>query len=356
MGGDLAVGVVGVGNIGTVHLQSLRAMDGVAVPAVADPVRTNRQRARSLGVARSYEDAEAMVRGEALDAVVVAVPPSLHVEVGLHAIDRGCHVFVEKPFATTPDAARELASAAERAGVAVGVDHTLRYLPEVVRLRAEYETGRIGHVPLAVASRVNNGPFEPPPVSRPVSGWQLDPDHTGGGALMDLGVHLFDVLESFFGPLTVRHAELGRQLDLPYEDTASVVVRAASGTLATLNCGFFQWERPPAFNHTLRLDGVAGTLDTADYAPKHFMRYAAGAALENVSRRARGREPDYYGPTYYYRAHFRALADFVEAVRAGRPPPVGAAEGVRSVELVHEAYAAAERTDRPRAVTAGEAR
>ena len=350
MGSELTVGVLGVGNIGTVHLQSAGAMEGVRVGAAADASAARRARAERLGVDAVYDDYRTLLARETLDAVVVALPPMLHEDATIEAVEAGSHVFVEKPFARTPDEGRRMLDAARRAGVRVGVDHTLRYLPEMRRLKAEYDAGHVGHVPLAVASRVNNGPFERSPSGR-VPDWQLDPEATGGGALMDLGVHLLDLVEWFFGPLELRHAELDAQLNLPYEDTASLVLRATeTGTIAVVNCGFFQWETPPDVNSYVRLDGVADTLESSEYLPDDFLVHAAKSATGNLLRRAVGAEPSYFGPTYYYRAHFDALADFLTAVRDDRAPPVSGQDGLRAVELVSEAYEAAASSSGPRRI------
>lgn len=355
MSDSVRLGVLGVGNIGTVHLQSARAMSGVTVAAVADAVPANRTRARELGVDAVYADFRELLAEESLDVAVVALPPFLHAEAVELAADRGCHAFVEKPFARTTEEAGRMVEAGRRAGVSIGVDHTLRYHEEMRRAKDEFEAGALGHVPLSVLSRVNTGPFEPPPATEPVSGWALDPGATGGGAVLDLGVHLFDLLEWFFGRMEVRHAELERQLDLPYEDTASVVLKSAStGTIAVVNCGFFQWEEPPEINLSFRLDGIARALDTSAFVPDNFPAYAARSALGNVGRALRGREPRYFAPTYYYRAHYRALEAFVDAVREGRPPPVTGADGRRTIELTETVYATADEPPRVEATPAGD--
>ncbi|WP_254538928.1 Gfo/Idh/MocA family protein [Halomarina litorea] len=336
---DLRIGLLGVGNIGTVHLQSTRGIEGVDVVAAADAVPGNRKRAERLGVDRTYDDFTDCLQNEDLDAAIVALPPFLHADATVAAAEAGCHVFVEKPFARTVAEGERMLEAADNAGVSIGVDHTIRYQPEVQRLKELYDEGRIGHVPVASISRINNGPFSAPPARQGVSSWQLDPTATGGGALMDLGVHLLDVLEWFFGDLSVEYAHVESGLDLPYEDTATVVVRGAeSGTTATLTAGFFQWEEPPNVTGNFRLDGVADSLVSDDYMPKRFVSHAAKSALENLTRRVRGETPHYFKPTYYYQAHYHALSDFCDAVRAGETPPVDGACGLRMVEHVAEAY------------------
>lgn len=342
-GDDLCLGILGLGNIGSVHLQSAQRIDGVRATAVADSIAENRKRAAQLGVDKTYSDFRELLDAEPMDVVVVALPPFLHAEAVTLAVEKGCHAFVEKPFALNVEEAAEMIRNAKHAGRFLGVDHTIRYQPEIQRMKEEFDAGRIGHVPLSVISRVNNGPFDAPPANRPIPDWQLDPAATGGGALLDLGVHLFDVLEWFFGELTVNHAEIDHQLELPYEDTASIVLKSeASGTIASLNCGFFQWEEPPDVNTYFRLDGITDSLENRYFTPDNFFGYAARSATKNVWKRIRGDSPEYFKPTYYYRAHYNALRTFLEAIQQDRSPPVDGSDGLRTIELVEESYSAAD--------------
>jgi predicted dehydrogenase len=77
----------------------------------------------------------------------------------------------------------------------------------------------------------------------------------------------------------------------------------------------------------------------------NFYVNAGRSALSNAARRVAGRDPDYFGPTYHYRAHYDALSAFLDAIRDGRDPPVGGREALRTLELVEATYEAAEESD-----------
>ena len=342
---QLSVGILGIGHIGAVHLQAAEAMDGVSVLAAADEEASKRELATRLGVPAVYSSCKELLEREPVDVAVVALPPFLHEEAIRRSIEAGAHVFVEKPFASSTEEGRRLIEAAAAADVSIGVDHTLRYQSEMQAVKAAYDSGTAGSVPMAHVSRINSGPFEPPPASEPVPDWPLDPDAVGGGAVMDLGVHLFDLLEWLFGEMEVCHAELGRQLGLDYEDTAAIVLRSGeTGTIATVHCGYYQWEEPPDVNMRVRLDGVAKTIESADYVPNFFL-HAGKSALENLGKRLVGEDPSYFEPTYYYRAHFETLEAFVDAVHEGREPPASGFDGLRAIELVEETYRVAAESD-----------
>ncbi|WP_459809294.1 Gfo/Idh/MocA family protein [Halopiger thermotolerans] len=344
---SLSVGVLGVGNIGMVHLKSASAMADVDVVAAADAVPENRERAERAGADRTYDDYAALLEAEALDAAVVALPPFLHAEAVERAAEAGVDVFVEKPFARSTEEADEMLETANEAGIAVGVDHTLRYQPDVVGVKEAYEDGAVGHVPYASMTRLNDGPLGRPPAEEPPASWPLDPNAAGGGSLLELGIHCFDVLEWLFGDLEVESAATGETLDVPVEDAATVMMRAPeTETTITLHCGSYQWEQLPEVNTRLRLEGVTGTISNRDHLPDNFYAGAAKSALSNVASRVADVDREVFGPTFYLRAHYRALGDFLEAVREGETPPVDGETGRRTLELAETAYELAARTDR----------
>ncbi|MCU4742712.1 Gfo/Idh/MocA family oxidoreductase [Halobacteria archaeon AArc-m2/3/4] len=350
----LSLAILGVGAVGTIHLRSAQAMDGVEVVAAADPVPDHRERAVRDGVARPrvYDDYATLLDLEsdreraALDAVVVALPPHLHREALEAAAAAGVDAFVEKPFARTTAEADAMLAAAADAGISVGVDHTLRYQPDLRNLNGSYVEGRVGHVPYASMTRLNDGLLGKPPADGPPTDWALDPDTAGGGALLDLGIHCFDVLEWLFGDLEVLDATVDRTLDLPIEDAATVFLRAPeTETSISLHCGTYQWEELPEVNTRLRLEGITGTLENEAFLPSNFHVSAARSAATNVVRRATGREPDVYGPTFYLQAHYRALRDFLRAIRRGETPPVTGVDGRRCLALAERALELAGESD-----------
>ncbi|EMA35265.1 Gfo/Idh/MocA family protein [Halobiforma nitratireducens] len=335
----LELGVLGVGNIGMVHLKSARAMDGVEVVAAADAVPENRERAERAGTPRTYDDYATLLGSEDLDAAVVALPPVLHLEAVERAAEAGVDVFVEKPLARSGAEAERLLETAADAGIAVGVDHTLRYQPDIAGVAEEYADGTVGHVPYATMTRLNDGPLGRPPIETAPPSWPLDPDAAGGGSLLELGIHCFDALEHLFGELEVRSAATDATLEFPVEDAATVLLRAPeTGTTITLHCGSYQWEELPEVNTRLRLEGVTGTISNQDHLPGNFYADAANEALTNVASRVTDAEPTVFGPTFYLQAHYRALEDFCEAVRSGESPPIDGEDGKRTLELAERAY------------------
>ncbi|MDZ7729853.1 MAG: Gfo/Idh/MocA family oxidoreductase [Natrialbaceae archaeon] len=335
---SLAVGVLGVGNIGAVHLQSVRAMPDVAVVAAADAAEDNRAWAESMDVEETYADYTALFEQASIDVAIIALPPFLHRDALEQAAAHGIDVFVEKPLARSVSEAAEMQSIAADANITVGVDHTLRYQQDIVAVKQAFESGRAAHVPYASFVRINDASIGRPPIEEAPS-WQLDPAAAGGGALIELGIHCFDVLGWIFGPLEVEGACIERTLDLPVEDSATVRLRAPeTGTTIVCHCGTYQWESLPDVNTRLHLEGVASTIDSAEYTPDSFYRSALWSALKNGVRRLIGRQPLVYAPTYYLEAHYAALEAFLEASGREEPAPVGIPAAITALELIEDAY------------------
>lgn len=343
MNPKLRVGLLGLGNIGSVHLRSLSVMDHVRVTAVADTDPERRAEAKRRADCATYADYEELLETEDIDVSIVSLPPFLHADATVQSAEQGAHAFVEKPFALSTDEARTMREAARDHGVKLGVDHTLRYQPDFREMKRQFETGRLGDVPLASISRFNNGPFSSPPDRTPVADWQLDPELAGGGVVFRLGVHLLDILEWFFGDLSVEYARLDGQLHSPVEDTAVVVLDAPeTNATAVLTCGSFQWESLPDVNMTFRLEGTTDSLENGAFLPDSLELHAAKSMVENVANRGLGRETNVFGPTYYYQAHYRSIEDFVESVLRDEQPSVGGREGLRTIELAERVYETAE--------------
>ena len=124
----LRVGIVGCGKIADSHVEQVRAVGLGDVVAVCDrePLMAEQLAARFAIPAR-YTDVTRMLADERLDVVHVATPPDSHVVIACLALEAGCHVFVEKPFALTMKDAAEILGTAERCGRRVAVNYLYNF-------------------------------------------------------------------------------------------------------------------------------------------------------------------------------------------------------------------------------------
>jgi len=156
----LRVGVVGVGYWGSRHVRVLRSTTGIAAVVGVDK-RFSRiddgpqQIDHGIAAYADIEDALPHV-----DAVIIATPPASHAALGQKAIAAGKHVLIEKPLATTTDAARSLVEAADAAGVVLMPGHTFEHNAAVHKLRELVRGGELGPLFYLDCARLNLGLYQ----------------------------------------------------------------------------------------------------------------------------------------------------------------------------------------------------
>lgn len=152
------LGVVGCGYWGSKHVRVLSSLPGVESVVAIDQDPERRHEMLSRYADHAVADLSAALPD--VDAVVVAVPPSLHRDVAAEAIAAGKHVLVEKPLATTSADAAELVAMAEDAEVALMVGHTFEFSAALVELRRRIAAGDLGSVQYIDAAWLNLGLYQ----------------------------------------------------------------------------------------------------------------------------------------------------------------------------------------------------
>jgi predicted dehydrogenase len=228
------VAIVGCGLIGRKRAEALEADDELvgchdAVPAAA--ARFAAERATdALGL-------DALLAREP-DVVVVATTHDALAALSIAALEAGAHVLVEKPAAIGSEQVAAVAAAAERAGRRVKVGFNHRFHPGLMRAVSEARSGAHGEI-LSVRARYGHGGrlgYE--------REWRADPARSGGGELIDQGMHLLDLSHWLLGPLPL-HAALLRTAfwDTPVEDNAVVLLgQPRSGPFAALHVSWTEWK------------------------------------------------------------------------------------------------------------------
>jgi predicted dehydrogenase len=183
----LRVGFAGAGHLGRALLAAALPLAPEIVPVAAqDPSVESLDAATALCPALArYTDYETMLDQAALDAVVLSTPTYLHGPQARAALDRGLHTLLQKPPALdSRDAAALLSSAARSRGVLL-IDYSYRYTATAQAIRAAVAGGALGRL-LAIDARFHN-------IWGPQQAWFFQRSTAGGGALLDLGVHLIDL-------------------------------------------------------------------------------------------------------------------------------------------------------------------
>ncbi len=208
----LRVGIIGLGAIGKVHAQAYRAVDGVNITALCDvlPERVAEQ-GHLLKVTKCFTDYRDLLESD-LDAVSICVGNALHREVAVAALEAGKHILLEKPMAMNAVEASAIQAAGERAGRVIQLGMLWRQATEARIVRDMIANGRFGEIyhMRAVMIRRRGIPG--------LGGWFTTKAAAGGGPLIDLGVHWFDIamyLSGLWNPTHVSamtYAKFGRDM------------------------------------------------------------------------------------------------------------------------------------------------
>ena len=258
------LGFLGVGWIGRQRMQVL-ADSGVArVAAIADAQREVATAAAACMPGAVVADGIDQLLHAGIDGVVIATPSGAHAGQAVAALEHGLAVFCQKPLTRTAAEAGQVIAAARAADRLVAVDFSYRHVAGVAALRELVRSGALGELQ-AVDLTFHNayGPDKP---------WFHDMAQSGGGCVMDLGIHLLDLaqwiggapdLDSVVAHLSAR----GRSLPAPVaevEDYAAVQWRLQGGACARMTC---------SWNLAAGCDAV---IEAAFYGTR------GGAALRNV--------------------------------------------------------------------------
>lgn len=190
----LRLGVVGLGKMGLSHLAMINAHPRAKAHVVCDSsTYVLDVLSRYTGV-RTYSDFHRMLRDEELDALIIATPPRLHTRMVRAALDRGLHVFCEKPFCLDVSDGEEISRIATSQGVVNQVGYHNRFVAafqEVKRLLDADAIGKVTHV-LAEA-------YGPVVLKARESTWRTQSSE-GGSCLYDYAAHPLNLVNWYFGP------------------------------------------------------------------------------------------------------------------------------------------------------------
>lgn len=259
------VGFLGVGWIGRSRMKAMLATGAIEAAAIADPCAGNAAEAATMAPEAARADDLDALLAMGLDGVVIATPSALHADQAVRALESGAAVFCQKPLGRSEAEARRVVDAARAADRLLAVDMSYRATQAMAAIRRIIREGELGPVH-AVDLIFHNayGPDKP---------WFRDPALSGGGCLMDLGVHLVDLAlwTLDFPDARVVSSHLfvaGRPLDDPAarcEDLALATLELGDRTVVRLACSW----------------GLHAGCDAVIEA--HFHGADGGAAMRNVS-------------------------------------------------------------------------
>jgi predicted dehydrogenase len=320
----LKIGVVGLGFMGSTHLQAYQQVEGAEIVAVASSddkklsgdlssISGNLSRegqVMDFGAAARYHTAEELIADPNVEAVDFCTPSYLHASQALAALAAGKHVLVEKPMALSGAECDQMIAAADKAGKVLMVAQVLRFWPDYVAARELIRSGKLGAVKQALFYRKCAAPVW--------SKWMHDKSRSGGG-VFDLLIHDFDFCQHLFGKPVSIDAQGVEEMEKGI-DTLEARLVYPGGPLVTIAGG---WRHPQAYPFSMEFTIVCegGTLDFHSGLRRLTLYNAAGEAEEVALPEKDG-----------FAAELEA---FVKACESGEPPaenrPQDSAEAIRMV-------------------------
>ncbi|MCB8932185.1 MAG: Gfo/Idh/MocA family oxidoreductase [Fimbriimonadaceae bacterium] len=288
--------------------------------AVLGPVwDENSERAAAFALAHGIEAAETIEQAlDACDAVVVTSDNRSHAELCERAARAGRHILCEKPLVTSEEEGARLIAAVDQAGVKLMTAFPCRYSPAFQRLVERVRAGDIGPIRAVCATNRGRCPFD----------WFVDPERSGGGAMIDHVVHVADLLRVLIGEDVVRvQAMVGNNMyGEEWEDTAMLTLEFPGGVFATLDSS---WSRTKSYKTwgdvAMNVVGDGGVIELNLF----------GQALDVFDDAAMAHRLHGYGSDL----DSGLVADFVRCVEEDSPPPITAHDGLQAARVALAGYA-----------------
>ena len=321
LGKTLKVGLIGTGGIVRgAHLKpGWLAVPEVEIVAACDIHEPSaRKLAEDFNIPRVFTDFRDLLKLDEIDAVDICTPNKIHPLAVISALEAGKHVLCEKPLAVSTAEILTMREALRKTDRILMTAQHFRFSEAAVAIKAWVETGALGEV---YHTRVN--------ATRrnwlPISPGFIDPNLSGGGPCMDIGVHALDTalwLMDFPKPVRVSgraHTNFAKGFDMPggwgewdrtlfgVEDFASGYVHFSNGSTMALEASWLQHQEKEDFSATL-LGKKAGI----HWPSGHFHSVANRTLIDGKVLPHAGRKP----------AHTEEIMAFAAAIRSGKPSPV----------------------------------
>ncbi|PKN52259.1 MAG: gfo/Idh/MocA family oxidoreductase [Deltaproteobacteria bacterium HGW-Deltaproteobacteria-13] len=316
----LKMAVIGVGSMGRNHARVLMDIPDIQVMGIADKNIINARMVADKYGLPVYEDHNQLFDECSPDAVIIAVPTTLHKEIAMDAVKRGIHVLIEKPIASTTDEAEEIIKMADQNHVTVAVGHIERFNPAVIELKKRIDAGELGQIFMIHARRLS-------PYPRRIS---------DVGVAKDLATHELDMMRYLTGEEVVHvSAEISKVMHSPHEDIVFGLLRFQNGILGILDVN---WVTPTTVRE-LTITGEKGMF-VVNYLSQELFFHENPASRQPLEGSVWDFTVDAGHMTRFQinkREPLRSeLESFINAVKTGSKPLINGYDGLATLKLVYQ--------------------
>jgi predicted dehydrogenase len=341
LGKTIGVGMIGVGSIADLHAAGYKKADNARLIGVTDlSAELAQEKAKKYGAEKVYDSVDKLLADPAIEAVDIAVPTASHAPLAIKAAEAKKHILLEKPMARTVQECDNIVAAAERNGIKLMVDHSLRFFPPFERCKKLVDGGEIGRM---IRMRATHMGYR-------YMGWRADPEIAGGGLLIEGVVHPIYLTEWFLGKIRKVAAFTGKtESDSTIEDIVMIALESENGSFGVIDAnlgGPF-----PLWDDHLELVGTEGML-IANGAEQQIIR---GPPIwhfkEGIWRAYREKT---FGDEFpidlpneiewtWPKCFVYAVGEFLASIAEDRQPRTTGRDGRRAIEIVHACYDSAKR-------------
>ena len=323
----LAFAIIGCGLIGKKRAAALAGVSGASLRLACDlePARSAELAAANPGCGATTDFADVLA-DPGVDAVVVSTLNGSLATIGLAAIKAGKHVLIEKPGARGSRELRALVKPAQERNVRVRFGYNHRFHPGIRRAREIVDAGSLGPL-IFLRGRYGHGGRKG--YDRE---WRADPKLSGGGELIDQGVHLIDLASWFLGdfPSVDGHAAT-YFWDMKVDDNAFLSLRTKGGQTAWLHASCTEWKNMFSLeiygrDGKIAIDGLGGSYGTEKVT--HYKMLPQMGPPDAQTWEYPGGDDSWAAET----------AAFAEDIRLARAPSPGLQEAIRTLEIVEAVY------------------
>ncbi len=323
------IAIIGTGFMANRHARALTGVKGAHVSSVMHPNPDKAQAfAQVHGLSKIHSNIAAVASDADIDLAILTTPNYLHEDHALVLLNSGKDVFIEKPFATTVKACARLIEASIAQGRRIIVGHMWRFDVEARWMREQIDTGTLGDIVHTKSYGVHElwGP----------SGWFVEKKLSGGGALIDMGVHAIDTTRYLLGdpkPVSVYATIRTVHNDYNVDDMGIIMITWDSGTVSVIESGWWAQhiDGPEASTQLFGTEGYGRLYPTHITSGKHEKKTRMEQAF--------AKREEHCAEAMYV----EQIRDMVTAIESGCPSMVGYEEGYVAMQICEAAYASAER-------------
>lgn len=346
----LKIGVIGAGGICQhAHMPGYAHMDNVEIVAICDiQIEKAQKVAEKYNIPQVFENYMDVINLPGLDAIDICTPNYLHSIIAVAALEHGLHVFCEKPDAVNVEEAEKMKAASEKSGKVLMVMRNNRYMQVSSFLKKYIEDGRMGEIYAARCGwqRRRGIPGK--------GGWFTTKAQSGGGPLIDLGVHMIDLTMWLMGnpkPVAVTGCTYNKFADNDTSDSVNSRFgdKKADGTfdVEDLAMGFIR------FDNGACMQIEFSWASNVEKEQRFFeLRGTKAGAKWSSSNEKLGIYEEEYGKTVDYmpnidntkgiQIHEANLRHFADVVLNGTEPMFVPQQGVNMVKILEAIYKSAE--------------